>query len=146
MNARVGHLACSTKNGRPLVIPICFAFYGSRIYTAVDEKRKRTHPWALRRISNILANPNVCLVVDRYSDDWDRLWYVLIDGSATVISKGKEFRSATTVLRRKYPQYLSMRLENRPIIRIIPFRVSGWKAKAMKQGKTVKVKGSTGRG
>jgi PPOX class probable F420-dependent enzyme len=136
--ARVAHLACSTKTGKPLVVPICFTFYGSRIYTAIDEKSKSTKQRNLRRISNIVENPRVCFVVDRYSEDWTKLHYVLINGSATIIRKGKEFAEAIRSLREKYPQYHLMKLEARPIIRITPLRVIAWKQEPTEKSRTVK--------
>jgi len=124
---RIGHLACSTKDGEPLVIPICFAFDGSIIYSPIDEKPKKAQPLALRRISNITENPKVCFIVDEYAEDWRRLQYVLVIGHATLAKQGKEFTRALTLLRKKYKQYSSMKLETRPLIRIEPLRIKAWK-------------------
>ena len=38
---RVGRLATADERGRPHVVPVCYAFDGRRIYTAVDRKPKR---------------------------------------------------------------------------------------------------------
>ena len=54
-NARVARLATVDPDGRPHVVPICFALEGDVLYTAVDEKPKRTR--ALQRLRNIEANP-----------------------------------------------------------------------------------------
>ena len=126
--ARVGHLASSTRNGKPLVVPICFAYRGTTIYTAIDQKPKRRKPLALRRVLNIVANPNVCLVVDEYDEDWRKLKYVIVQGTATLLNRGREHRAALLLLRRKYRQYRYMKLENRPIIKIKPMRTIAWKA------------------
>ena len=131
-SARLAHLACSTKDGEPLVIPICFAFDGSMIYSAIDEKPKKTGPLGLRRISNILENPSVCIVVDSYSEDWRKLQYVMVHGAATVLHQGKQFDYAISLLRRKYRQYRSMKLEDRPLIKIKPLRIVAWNAKPMR--------------
>jgi PPOX class probable F420-dependent enzyme len=136
----VGHLACSTKGGKPLVVPICFAFDGSKIYTAIDEKPKSTEPFSLRRVSNIIQNPNVCLIVDEYSEDWRKLQYVLVDGTAAVLNKGREFEGAISLLRKKYQQYHTMKLETRPIIQIKPNRIVAWSSKTLKLSKTLKPK------
>jgi len=127
--ARVAHLGCSTKNGKPLVIPVCFVFDGSAIYSAIDEKPKRSQPLSLRRISNIIENPHVSLVVDEYYEDWRRLRYVLVDGDASVLTKGKKFEAAISLLRNKYRQYDRMELEARPVIEISPLRIVAWKSK-----------------
>jgi len=127
VKARVGHLACSTKYGIPLNVPICFAFDGSRIYSSIDEKPKKAAPLALRRVSNIKENSNVCLTVDKYSEDWRKLQYVLVLGRAKVNQQGKKFPEAIALLRKKYRQYNSMKLEMRPLITIQPVRIVAWK-------------------
>ena len=58
-DARVGRLATADADGRPLVVPVCYAFDGARCYSAVDAKPKRTRE--LRRLKNIAANPHVSL-------------------------------------------------------------------------------------
>ncbi len=128
IKARVGHLASATKNGKPLVVPICFAYRNRTIYSAVDQKPKRIGPHALRRVLNIIENPNVCLLVDDYEEDWSKLKYVLVQGTATLLNRGEEHRTALLLLRRKYRQYHYMKLENRPIIKIKSLRTIAWKA------------------
>jgi len=126
-SARVGRLATADLRGRPHVVPICFAFDGVTIYSAIDEKPKRVAPGRLRRVRNIEVNPAVALVVDAYREDWRRLWYVLVVGDAAVIPAGTpEHLRATRLLRRKYRQYGRMRLEDRPVLRIVPRRTVSW--------------------
>src|SRR5213076_2604807 len=55
---------------------------------------KRVAPERLRRIRNILENPRVALVIDRYSDDWSELAYLLIQGTATLLPPGDADRAA----------------------------------------------------
>ena len=136
--ARVGHLGCSTKDGKPLVIPICFAFDGSMIYSSIDEKTKRSSPLSLRRVSNIMENPNICLVVDEYAEDWRKLRYVLVIGTAAVAQQGKRFRESIALLRKKYKQYNIMKLETRPLIIIKPIRIIAWKP--LRTSRTLKPK------
>lgn len=131
-NARVGHLASATRNGKPLVVPICFAYRTTAIYSAIDRKPKRIKSEGLRRVLNIVENPNVCLVVDVYDEDWRKLKYVIVQGTATLLNGGREHRAALLLLRRKYRQYRSMKLENRPIIKIKPLRTIAWKATPLK--------------
>src|SRR5579883_3174839 len=80
--SRVGHLATADARGRPHVVPVCFAFDGRRIVTALDEKPKRVGPRRLRRVRNIRVNPHVAFIVDRYDEDWRRLRFVLVLGVA----------------------------------------------------------------
>src|SRR5215213_8113366 len=67
---RVGRLATATSDAAPHVIPVCYACDGTSLYIALDAKPKRVAPERLRRIRNILENPRVALLIDRYSDDW----------------------------------------------------------------------------
>jgi PPOX class probable F420-dependent enzyme len=101
---------------------------GGSIYTSIDEKPKRTSPTQMRRILNIVENPNVSLVVDQYEEDWSKLKYVIVHGPAEIIHKGEQHERAVLLLREKYPQYRVMKLEARPIIKIKPTRVVAWSA------------------
>lgn len=125
-SAPVGHLATADARGRPSVVPVCFAYLDGHLYTPVDEKPKSGRP--LKRIRNIEANPSVSLVVDRYDDDWSRLAWVLVRGRAALVTDADEKSLAIEALREKYPQYRSMALEERPLIRIDPERASSWGA------------------
>ena len=124
--APVGRLATADAQGRPHVIPICFALDGQSIYSVLDAKPKRGSLTGLRRVRNILANPHVSLVVDHYDSDWTRLWYILISGTAQLIYEGAEQERAVEILREKYLQYRAMELEGNPVIKITPERVTGW--------------------
>jgi PPOX class probable F420-dependent enzyme len=126
--SRVGHMATSARDGTPQSIPICYAFNGKRIYSSIDEKPKRVGPQRLSRVRNIIENPRVSVVVDFYSDDWTRLQYVIVQGRAKVIQEGREYKRAIALLKRKYPQYRKMYIENRPVIRICPVRITGWRS------------------
>lgn len=125
--ARVGHMATSTKTGRPHAVPVCFAFDGQTLYTAIDNKPKRIVPEKLRRARNIMENPKVCVVVDLYDEDWKKLRYVILSGRAEILQKGREHRHAISLLRMKYPQYRKMNLHRRPVIRIVPRNIVVWK-------------------
>jgi len=68
----------------------------------------------------------VALVLDRYDEDWSRLGWVLIQGTAAVIKGGPEHSRALEALREKYTQYREMALEERPVINVTVKRVSSW--------------------
>ncbi len=125
--ARVGRLATASSDGRPLVVPVCYAFDGTRLYSAVDAKPKRTRD--LRRLRNIAENPRVSLVVDEYHEEWTRLRYVIVEGRAEILSEGDEFTRAIDLLVAKYPQYRGLGLprEAGTLIRITPDRVLHWR-------------------
>ncbi|HUK28064.1 MAG TPA: TIGR03668 family PPOX class F420-dependent oxidoreductase [Candidatus Acidoferrales bacterium] len=124
--ARVAHLATASKDCKPSVVPICFVYSRSLIYSAIDEKPKTTAN--LRRLRNIAENPCVSFITDEYRENWQRLWYVILPGTATILLTGREHRMAIQSLRKKYPQYRTMRLEERPIIRIKPTRTIAWRS------------------
>ena len=97
---RVARLATVGADGRPHVVPVCFALDGDVLYTAVDEKPKSTR--RLRRLANIEANPQVELVVDHWDEDWSRLWWVRLAGRAEIVERDER---ALELLQAKYPQY-----------------------------------------
>ncbi|SRR6266568_1465850 len=124
---RVAHLATADENGSPHVIPVCYAFDGTRFYTALDEKPKRVAGTALRRVRNIQARHEAALVIDQYDDDWSRLGYVLVHGHAELIGPEDELHArALVLLRERYVQYRTMALETQQVIVITPDRVMSW--------------------
>ncbi len=125
-SARIGHLATANATGQPHVIPVCFVFDGEAIYTVLDAKPKSTPLRQLRRVRNILANPQVSLVVDHYEEDWSRLRYLLVLGVAVLLEEGEEWARAIVMLREKYHQYQEMDLDKSPVIKITPVRFVPW--------------------
>ena len=126
---RVARLATAGVDRQPAVIPICYVFDGEHVYTPIDEKPKSVGAGELKRVRNIQANPNVALVVDDYLEDWSKLIYVLLRGHAEIISpsgEASEHARAVALLREKYRQYCSMRIDERPIIKITPLRIKRW--------------------
>jgi PPOX class probable F420-dependent enzyme len=127
--AKVARLATLDDKNRPHIVPICFAYDGTRFYTAIDQKPKRVTPERLARLRNIRAVPRVALLIDEYDEDWTQLWYILIRGKAQLIPKSvhKEHAWAIRKLRAKYPQYArGMLADDAPIIRITPERITSW--------------------
>ena len=125
-SARTGHLATADAKGRPQVVPVCFVFDGQAIYSVLDAKPKTTPLRQLRRVKNILANPQVSLVVDHYEENWDKLQYILVSGDAELLESDEKWVVAIAMLREKYPQYQAMDLDQNPVIKITPVRYSPW--------------------
>jgi PPOX class probable F420-dependent enzyme len=125
-SARVARLATVDQQGKPHIVPVCFAYRDGVAYSVLDTKPKRVPVKDLRRVRNLRANPQVQLLVDRYDEDWLRLLYVQLRGSATVLTDGPEHAAALALLRAKYEQYQSMPLEEAPIIRIEVTRYVLW--------------------
>ena len=120
--APVARLATVRPDGSPHVVPITFAVQDGDIVTAIDHKPKRHE--RLQRILNIEANPTVSVLVDHWDDDWDRLWWVRLDGHAEIRTIDP---NAIAALAAKYQVYAN-RPPRGPVIRIRPERTARWDA------------------
>ena len=103
LRARTGHLATIRPDGRPHLVVVTFAVAGDHIVTAIDRKPKTTQ--RLQRLLNIEVNPAVSFLVDHYEEDWDRLWWLRVDGEATIHFSDGIWDEAVAALMEKYPQY-----------------------------------------
>jgi PPOX class probable F420-dependent enzyme len=124
--ARVGRLGTVTGDGRPHLVPCCFALdsrsEGDVVYSAVDAKPKSTP--ALRRLANLRANGAASLLVDHYDEDWSTLWWVRVDGRGRVIESGPERDRALDLLAAKYEQYR----RQRPPGAVVAIDATAWRA------------------
>jgi coenzyme F420-0:L-glutamate ligase/coenzyme F420-1:gamma-L-glutamate ligase len=124
---RVARLATVDGSGMPHVVPVCYALDGDAIHVVLDEKPKRVEPRALKRVRNILENPNAALVVDHYDDqNWSQLGWIMLRGRAEIVEPGPEQAMAIALLRARYSQYRSMHLEECPMITLRIERVADW--------------------
>lgn len=122
-DSSIAVLATITRDGKPHVVPICFALDGDVIYFAVDHKPKRTNH--LKRLDNIAANPAVAVLVQHYEHDWRRLWWVRVDGTARVLDAGERSARAVELLIDRYPQYRDRPPEG-PVVEVAVRRITGW--------------------
>lgn len=123
--ARVARLATvDPAGGQPHLVPIVFAVDGDQATFAIDFKPKKSlHN--LRRLRNIEANPAVSLLVDHYADDWTQLWWVRIDGTATILDHDSASAAAPlSWLAAKYPQYQ----ETTPPGPVVLINITTWSA------------------
>lgn len=123
---RVARMATADAAGQPHVIPIVFAIDGRALYTPLDEKPKRVAPRQLKRVRNLLANPQIAIVVDHWDEDWTRLAWVMVSGRGQVVEEGEAHAAGVRLLQEKYPQYGAMPLDGRPLIVVTPLRVTSW--------------------
>ncbi len=107
VDARVARLATCSAAGQPHCVPVCFAFCNAVFVVALDEKPKRVEVLRLKRVRNVAENPQVSLLVDHYEEDWSRLRFFMLEGTAQLRELWPE---ALVALRAKYPQYESMNL------------------------------------
>lgn len=125
--ARVGRLATADADGHPHAVPVCYACHAGALVTPLDEKPKDAPPEDLRRVRDVRANPNVALVVDHYTEAWDRLGWLQVRGRAAVVpADSAGHGDAIDALRAKYDQYESHALEERPLLRIEPGHAVSW--------------------
>jgi len=82
----------------------------------------------LRRVRNLIANSNVQLLVDVWDEDWTKLAYLQLRGVASVIEAGPEQAEAIRLLRARYVQYVTMPLDDAPVIRIAVTSYVAWGA------------------
>lgn len=121
-SARVLRLGTADRDGAPHLVPATFAVVGDVVAIAIDHKPKRH--MNLKRLRNIAENPAVTLLVDHYEDDWERLWWVRVDGEARVL-QNDQARPLVQALVNKYEQYRDRQPEG-PVIEIQMNRWSGW--------------------
>ena len=129
--ARRAVLATLAPDGTPRPVPIAFVFTDGVIYSPLDEKPKKvTDPRDLARVHDIEQRPRVSVLVDAWDEDWTRLAWLRLEGTARLISPDgesvPEHADAIILLRSKYLQYASHGLESRPIIRIEVLRTTSW--------------------
>jgi PPOX class probable F420-dependent enzyme len=137
-DARRAILATVAPSGAPRLVPVCFALAADDdrlgrpvLYSPIDEKPKASaDPHALSRVQDLLVLPDVSLLVDRWDEDWTQLAWLRLYGHGVLLEpqphEREEHAAAVGLLRAKYPQYASHRLEGRPIIRIVVDRSRSW--------------------
>jgi PPOX class probable F420-dependent enzyme len=123
---RVARLATADGAGRPHAVPICYALIGDTVYFTIDEKPKKKPGVELKRLANLRENPFAALVVDRYDEDWSRLAWVMLQGSAEILQAGSEHERAQTALRARYPQLAAMCIEPLPVVAIRIDHAASW--------------------
>lgn len=123
---RIAHLATADSRAVPHVVPVCFVILEGTLYITIDDKPKRRPDAALKRMRNIVENPVVAVVVDRYDEDWSLLGWVMLRGHADILTDGTEHRDAQALLRSRYPQLEAMRIARHPVIAVRIERTTSW--------------------
>jgi PPOX class probable F420-dependent enzyme len=124
-SAYVARLATVGADGRPHIVPICFALDEQTLYFAVDSKPKQSTN--LKRLRNIAANPAISVLVDHYEADWDKLWWVRLDGVARVVADDGEVKKALRLLAARYSQYRATTPAG-PVVAVAFAGMTGWSA------------------
>ncbi|WP_420823498.1 TIGR03668 family PPOX class F420-dependent oxidoreductase [Streptomyces natalensis] len=129
VRARIARLATTGADGRPHLVPAVFALTADTVAFAVDHKPKRSA--RLKRLANIRVHPEVCLLVDGYDEDWDRLWWARADGIATILPPASGSAASARYVRLltdKYRHQYADRPPEGPVVEIAVTRWSGWRA------------------
>jgi PPOX class probable F420-dependent enzyme len=121
---RVARLAFLDDDDRPRVLPVTFAVAGAAVWSAIDEKPKRTAEPA--RLRYLRRRPEAALLVDLYDDDWTRLAWVQLIGRVEVVPV-ESSPKATAALAEKYEQYAA-RTPPGPLLRLTVERALHWRA------------------
>jgi len=125
--AKVARLSTVDQKSHPYVVPVVFVFHENSFFIPLDEKTKTVNSRNLKRVKNIEKNPNVTLLIDKYQNDWKKLFFLIIHGKATVIDgkNSKLMDKIHKLLISKYPQYKKIGLGN-SCITIKPTKVIFW--------------------
>jgi PPOX class probable F420-dependent enzyme len=123
-SARVAHLGLLDGDGRPRVLPVTYAVYEGMVWSAIDDKPKRVPGDELARVRWLRRSPSAALTVDRYDDDWSRLAWVQVLGTATIEPLRDDVLAA---LAARYPAYRTQPPPG-PLIRLTPTRALCWRA------------------
>src|SRR5699024_4101202 len=101
--SRGARLATADASGKPHLVPGTFVTLQDTAAIALDAEPKPTS--RRNRSRNIAESPQVTLLADEYSDDWEHLWWVRADGHARVVHGDVEWWDARERLVGRYPQY-----------------------------------------
>lgn len=93
---RVARVATVASDGVPHNVPVCPVFEKNKIYFGTER--------GARKVRNIQGNPSVTIVFDEYSEAWDYLRGVMLQGKARIVNR-KEFRVLRNKIYAKYSQY-----------------------------------------
>lgn len=118
---RVCRVATTSASGVPHLVPVCHVLAGGKLYFASGDDA--------RKVTNLRENPRVTVTVDVYSDHWDLLKGVMIQGRAKLIERGPRFRRVRDLLYRKYPQYpreAAISPSDSVAVEVTPTRVFSW--------------------
>ena len=119
--ARVARLALLDEEDRPRLLPVTFTLWEGAVWSAIDQKPKRSTESA--RVRRLRRRPEAALLVDRYDDDWSKLAWVEVRGPVSIEPLGP----ALDALTEKYPQYVVERPPG-PLLRLAPERCACWRA------------------
>ena len=93
---RVARVATVGSDSVPHNVPVCPIFDKNKVYFGTERNA--------RKARNIKSNPNVTMTFDEYTEAWDYLRGVMLQGQARIVDKN-EFRTIRKKIYDKYSQY-----------------------------------------
>ena len=121
---RVARLAFVDDRDHPRVLPVTFALAEGAVWSAIDDKPKRSREPA--RLRYLQRRPEAAVCVDRYDDDWDRLAWVQLLGTVSIVDIDAA-PAAVAALTARYAPYRERRPPG-PLLRLEPERAVYWSA------------------
>ena len=119
--ARRGVMTTLEPDGSPHSVPVVFAVIGDTIVSPIDHKPKTGA--VLRRVKNLARDDRITLLVDDYDEDWTRLAWLMVRGTAIVDEGASD--EIMRVVNSRYPQYETDERHD-ALIRITPARYVWW--------------------
>ena len=104
-------------------VPVVFVVVDGQLVVPIDTVKAKAGR-RLQRLANIEADPRVVLLVDRYDDDWSRLWWVRIHGEAVEVDAGP---SQLAALAAAFPAYQEAGTVTGALV-LTPTETTGWSA------------------
>lgn len=124
--ARVARLGLLDEADHPRVLAVTFAVFEGAVWSAIDNKPKRTA--APARLRRLRRRPEATLLVDHYDDDWTRLAWVELRGRVAILEV-EDAPEALEALAARYEPYRSRRPPG-PLLRLEVEATSCWRAAA----------------
>jgi len=118
---RVCRVATAGAEGRSHLVPVVHVLAGDKIYFGSGDDA--------RKVKNLRENPQVAITIDLYSEDWEQLRGVMVQGRARIIERGPRFKQARARLYAKYPQYskeAGLSPSDSVIVEVTPIHVFSW--------------------
>lgn len=119
---RVARLGLLDDQDRPRVLPVTFALADGVIYSAIDNKPKRSSEPA--RVRYLRRRPEAALTVDHYDDNWAKLAWVQVLVRVELLGRDEQGLAALSA---KYEQYRSEPPPG-PVLKLLPERALHWRA------------------
>jgi PPOX class probable F420-dependent enzyme len=123
VTAPVARLGLLDERDRPRVLPVTFAVFEDALWSAIDQKPKRSAEPA--RVRRLRRRPEATLLVDAYFDDWSRLEWVELSGRVSILETA-DAGDAVQALAAKYWQYRTEPPPG-PLLRLAPEKFACWR-------------------